>query len=48
MSRPKGLLSWVSWRTFIVGLLIGCAVTYGLHWASTFHPFGRVVHELPW
>lgn len=48
MNKLSGLLSLVSWRTFLVGVVVGVVATYGLHWASTFHPFGQVVHELPW
>lgn len=43
-----GLKSPISWRTFLVGVVVGLVVAKGLHWATTFYSFGIPVHELPW
>jgi hypothetical protein len=37
----RGLTSWVSWRTFLVGLLTGYVIAWGIHWAAQLHSFDQ-------
>lgn len=48
VQKLSGLRSHVSWRTFLIGVVVGMLVMRGLHWATTFYSLGAPVHELPW
>lgn len=42
----KGLLNTTSWRTILVGFVVGYASAWGMHWATTLYtPRGIPVHE---
>lgn len=33
----KGLKSWMNWRTFLVGFVVGYIVAWGMHGATTLY-----------
>lgn len=37
----KGLKSFVSWRTFIVGFILGYIVAWKMHWAAQLWSYDR-------
>ena len=41
----EGLKSPRSWRTFLVGFVVGYAVAWGFHWATTLYIWGTPVHH---
>jgi multisubunit Na+/H+ antiporter MnhE subunit len=42
----RGLKNHISWRTFIVGFVIGYISAWGMHWATTMYTnSGYPVHE---
>jgi len=41
----RGLKSFTSWRTLIVGMAMGYVIAWGVHWATTFYNWGIPVHD---
>ncbi len=41
MSRRCGLTSFVSWRTFLVGLVLGYVIAWKVHWAMQIWSFDK-------
>jgi hypothetical protein len=41
----KGLKSITSWRTFLVGVLVGYIFAWGIHWASQLYGLDHRWHD---
>ena len=44
----QGLFNLISWRTLIAGIILGVAISDGVHWAVTFYAGGSPHHVLFW
>ena len=48
MPKLPTLFSPMSWVTLLAGVVVGVAIGYGWHWATTFFFCGVPVHTPPW